>query len=541
LALLGMVLLIGKLLKRKKNLYLILIVVFFLIIFLNNLDWLARDKSVPSHAQEYHLIESGKYYRFLREGNIKYFLFGSMEDPAPYPPLSYQITSIFFMLFGYNQDVASISQAIFWFILIFSTFYIGSYLWGEEAGLLAGIASFSFSFVIYISHRYGLDLPSAAMVSLSLLCLLRSEKFEKPKWTLGFFIAFAISMLIKWSSAFFILIPFLYYFGHFLWKAYKEKKSFRQTILLLLLISTGVIALLNNFAFRFRGMIGESLFLPKIMEFAKGITILFFVLIFVSFIPFENINRKRFFQGFILFFILIWYFYGTNPLRLIKYFLEVNRHGGMEGDIHRPFMFPEMFLMNFMHIPRVIMLLTGIIFYLVQQEKTIEKTLFLLSFIGSTAFLYLFPDKEDRYLLPLIPFIAVLMTYWMSYIKWKLLKIPIITFFLIISFLGIMGWRLPFLEWKKGNVAMSSDMIAQPPATEDWRIREIGRLPNKYSKNGDLLIFVLANSPGNILRDPYSTMPILKLMEKYYPFRPTFLDIHLQIFLGGSQDNMNFI
>lgn len=470
--------------------------IFLILFILSNWNWLSLDSNIPGGDFNDHLRNSIKYSYLLKEKNLRFFIgYPYHHEHVPYPTLVYQITSIFFLIFGRGIDVAVMSQSIFWFILIFSVYSIGSQLWSKEAGLLAGIASLSFPYIVITSQAYLLDLPCASMVALSLLCLIKSDSFKKPGWAIAFFVACALAMLVKWASVFFIVIPFLCYFGKFMKDTYREKKSFWLTLVLLLVLCVLVGVLIWHQNSAGRHLIDRA---EVFRIYFKDIGILSVLLLIVILLPFRNKSQKRFVQGAIIFFILVWHFYGMNVTALLTYMQTIKEVSIGEGVYrHTPLVFFRLFTVDFLGIIRSLLLLTGIVWYIFDKDKTWERTIYVIGFVSSVIILFYIHYKDLRYLIPITAFTSVLMTFWISRVKWKILKIPLIVFFLILSFLGFAGWRLHEHLNTPKTVKLSrlryQEIIPDRPHTNDWKVKEIGEIIERHTSGKGSIIFVFAD------------------------------------------------
>jgi len=486
-------------LKNKKIIYPVLIGLFFVLFFLNNINWLSLDKSIPTGDHGGHIAYSYQYHSALKSGDLKFFFLYTQEK---YPPLTYHVSTLFYLVCGPGVDAAVISQFPFWLILIFSVYFLGARLWNEDTGLLAGIACLSLPYMTYMSQRYVLDLPCAAMVGLSLLCLFYSDAFERPAWTIAFFISFALAMLTKWASVFFIAAPFLYYLGCFIRKTHGDRKLFRTTFLSLLIImgAIGGISAFNFFHLRkFIDQGGNIVYL-----YLVEIAIMLILLSVPSYLPIKEKPQKRLVQGFILFFIIIWHFYGVTIGNLAEYFSEVWFGAAAEGDVADKWMLYREFVFNFQGMARIVMLTIGLVWFIFDPEKTRGRYILIAGFIASVMILHFIPDKELRYQVPLIVFTSILTTFWITRIKWKILKISLILLFLFMSLLGAAGWRMPgyksFCGSSLNYIVFRWNLFPDPPDTSDWKFREIvDRLCLHTRGKNSIVLVVMENVPPPVI------------------------------------------
>ena len=486
--------------KYGKYLYPAIPGIFFVLVFINNLSWILLDKAIPGSDKAMHLQISTQYYHALISGEWSTFF---LYPNAHYPNLVYQLTAIFQRFFGFNDDMAVLSQFPFWLILIYSTYFIGLKLFGEKAGMLAAVASLSSPFIVHISQSYLLDIPSAAMTAFSLACLFYCEAFENTRWTLAFFVVFAAAMLAKWSSAFFIAVPFVFCFLTFFKKLIRRKLlSISFIISLVVSLSLAIGCLMWNFYHLRRFLLtGGSLFFLYLRE----IGIFVVLLIVVSIISFKEKSQKRFIQGIIIFFILIWHFFGLNIDNLLN-FIRVQSNNAVEmGYVKSPlYFFYKTFLSSF-SVAGILFMLAGIIQIFSDKVSSFDRKLFLWGGVGALMILLFLPVKDARYFAPLIPFMAVLQTFWIFRIRRAFLRYFVLSLFVIISLVGIIGWRLPVYGMLSGNPMLfniAKSIIAIPPDEKDWKIKEIEEGIHRYSKNRNSIILVFFEFGDDIKCSP---------------------------------------
>ena len=127
-----------------------------------------------------------------------------------YPPFVPILTSFTYCFFGTSTTVAIMSNMIFFAILIFSIYEIGTLLFNRIAGLLASIFILSFPIVVQNSAVYMLDLPLTAMIAFGMFTLLKSKNFYDTRWSIISGFSFGLGILTKWTYLFFLIGPLCY-------------------------------------------------------------------------------------------------------------------------------------------------------------------------------------------------------------------------------------------------------------------------------------------------------------------------------------------
>lgn len=105
-----------------------------------------------------------------------------------------------------------VANSIFFIILITSIYGIGSLIYNRKTGLLAAFLTSVFPLIFGQSRNAMLDFPLAAMVSLSIYLILKTDGFRYVLYSILAGIALGLSQSTKESTFIFILTPLIYYF-----------------------------------------------------------------------------------------------------------------------------------------------------------------------------------------------------------------------------------------------------------------------------------------------------------------------------------------
>lgn len=295
-----------------------------------------------------------------------------------YPPFVHLIGTILIFIFGYSYKVIQLTGTLF---LGLSIIFI--YLFAKEIFKSEKIAFFSslfFSFFITIfeqSRIHMLDIPLTALVFASLYFLERSNNFLNKKHTLLFFISFALMTVTKWYGAVFIIISLIF-------------KLFR-------------------------------LFVNKFDTKNAIKNILIGIFIFLAFVlPWYLANLDTLLKN-------AFYFSAgelADPQKLLSL-------GNFLFNLKLIIMFQTSFL-------GFLFLLTSLFFF-VKNSFNSQKVMIFLSIIFAYLVFTLISNKNIRYLIPMMPFFAIIMGFGADFILRKgrfLLKSFLITTFIymIISY-----------------------------------------------------------------------------------------------------------
>jgi hypothetical protein len=199
--------------RRMTRRHLILLATWWLLLGAVNAAWMARDTRPPSWDPCNHLVSELKYRHavedlFSGKAGFSASVETILRADDHYPPLAPFAAAVLGLPFAPSPDVETwlLSQLAL-AILLFSVFRLGSELASPEAGAVAATAATSFLLVAAQSRMFMLDLPDAAMTTLALLLLWRAGDFGRWRSALAFAAALAAALLTKWTCLFFLWLP----------------------------------------------------------------------------------------------------------------------------------------------------------------------------------------------------------------------------------------------------------------------------------------------------------------------------------------------
>ena len=220
-----------------KKQYTIFILVFVILCQIIGLFTAINNSSLaPAWDQSWHAMISHNLYSQLShdtklttsELEKIYPIFGFAVNY--YPPLFHLAAMPFYFMFGEGYDSAVLSNLLFLFILATSMFFIGKKIKNAEVGIFLAVITISAPGLNYLLYDYLIDYSLVAMVSLSYMFLLYSENFTKLGYSILFGISLGLSMLTKWTSIIFLLVPIYFSMKNFS-KKKKWKKEFHKLII----------------------------------------------------------------------------------------------------------------------------------------------------------------------------------------------------------------------------------------------------------------------------------------------------------------------
>ena len=205
--------------------------------------WFAIDQSVPSWDQADYLTGAMNYWRALQSPQwfsqswwAEFWMLSSKI-----PPLVYISTVPFLAVFGAGVEQSTIVNLLYGAILLGSVYGLGARLFDVQVGLWAAAICLLFPELYRIRLDFLIDYPLVAMVTLSLFTLtmwavVKDESLSKSQnypafygltlhpasyswlWSIAFGIAFGLSLLTKQTALLFLAVPIVWLLFTFLWQ-----------------------------------------------------------------------------------------------------------------------------------------------------------------------------------------------------------------------------------------------------------------------------------------------------------------------------------
>lgn len=220
--------------------FLIPLVGFFSI---NNVFWLKRNLLAipPPWDQAFYLYMSVRYLHAFQDGGFlalfKEFVHLSSTEAPLFPLTALPL----YLVFGESRVVAHLTNAFYLLLLLLGVYLIGEYIYGRKTGILAVFLASTFTAIINFSRDYLYEFPSAAFITLGVYALMRSEEFQHRSWSLGFGVLAGLAALTKTMAGVFFVGPVLYSLRRVV-----KQRLLHTSILVNFLLSIGVAVLVAS-------------------------------------------------------------------------------------------------------------------------------------------------------------------------------------------------------------------------------------------------------------------------------------------------------
>jgi len=164
----------------------------------------------PPWDQSLYLYMAYKFWHALMEGGLPALtksVFSLIRNRAPLVPIT---TLPFFMIFGVSLQTAYLTNALYLFVLLGSVYRLGCWLRGWRAGLVSTFVCATLPALINYSRDYLLDFPMAAVITVALYTLLRSDLFKDRRYSFAFGISSGLAVLVKPMAIAYLAPLFVY-------------------------------------------------------------------------------------------------------------------------------------------------------------------------------------------------------------------------------------------------------------------------------------------------------------------------------------------
>ncbi|MBI3120504.1 MAG: glycosyltransferase family 39 protein [Candidatus Kerfeldbacteria bacterium] len=202
-------------------------------IAVSDIVWIRLDQSPPLWDIAGHSQRSVLYAQHLAQGNLLTVL----RFDTIYPPFSYVVTSIGFLIAGWNADVPQYSLLLWVVLLGVAIYTLARSLYSHAVlAIVAVVVTFSYPLVAHFSRIYDLDFQQTAIVVAAIAALLKTQHFHNKTWSITFAILTGFALLTKWTSGIFLIAPILFVLIETMRRQLFDRRTILQLVLCLLVI-----------------------------------------------------------------------------------------------------------------------------------------------------------------------------------------------------------------------------------------------------------------------------------------------------------------
>ena len=404
----------------------------FLLLFFHlvgNIIWIKLNNSPPAWDEAYNTMRSLDYLHFFQNLftgrlDVRQFLDAFVDY---YGPLVRIMTAIILFMLSPHIKLAQFMATLFFLGTIYLVYLLGKTLYKNKWIALFAVFLFSFFQVVYDNSRWLLlDIPMTFFTLLAFYFFIKSNYFENRKYTILSFVATMFSVLTKFQGVLYLLLP--YFWG--LVNIVKNKKYGRIWNILigsLIFIIPSVLYVIPSIEkiklYYGLAVPGEPLVDP--IYLLNPITWTHHLKLFI--------NYEITFPIFVFFIVSLYFFIKNKNSSTHSVILASDEGARPEsnndsGDTSFPRMTPAIDKHNYKWF-----LITNIIFYYI--------------------FFTVFPNKDMRFLFPILPFVALVFArgFFFFFERYKKLATAAFIFIAVfnLAMYVILSFEYPI---KKGSV-----------------------------------------------------------------------------------------
>ncbi|MBI1975961.1 MAG: glycosyltransferase family 39 protein [Candidatus Omnitrophica bacterium] len=455
--------------RDRSRSYLILAVLFISAVLFTNYLWIKDDNSIRGDGSQNHLLFSIDFYYLLSDilqdqtthlwtktGRIIQLLSAPPGHESVYWPNGLNLTAfVFYSLFGKSLLIAKLSLFPYVVILLYATYSIGKWISSGFVGILASFVLFMYPIIFESSRQFQPDLPLTSMVALDVLLLLKSDEFRNRKYSFLFGLSLGWSMLIKGQAMLFIMGPLAmtgYRIFRNSWKASRIQTEQLQNGIIGAIVSILIASLWWG--------------------------------------PHLEITMDRLEEHIL-----------PNH-RAIEAFFSYDEKYSMAGLSYHP---RALFHYSVSPVLFLISVLCFISF--LRGEARYKDLLLAWLLIPFLLFSFVFTAKDIRFLMPILPIMALVTAHEVGRIKRNGQKIPLFTFlvffsltqFYLLSYASQEAKHLSIGPFRLLGVVdgfIGADYGGGPPHKEEFKIKEIiGAIKENADRNNSVKIGWITVSP----------------------------------------------
>ena len=528
-----------------------LVVILFVAIFLTN-NYLYIKNDIGLKANDNHFYRSIQYYdKLVMKGDV------SLTN-IRFPPLVYLVTTCFYVVNGVSLETARLSILFFGIIFLLAMFGIGYELGGNFGGISVMALAAASPHVLDYSRSYFLDFPQTALTALALYLLLKTDFFRDRKYSMLFGVVTAFAMLTKWSTAFFLIIPVLWFLIPNIFRSFKSFKAFLIYLVPASIMLTGTVWYLKQIDSTavplFHQWMKYYLYFAVVPAIVCIVTMLLLDLRWKKEDDYNSSGRQAivnfsFMSSVFAIIASVWFYWAGFSVRSMIPTYAFNDPRSISMNI--PIM--QTFLMTMMNFAPFLLIL-GIIFLIIKKKNTLRDLVIPVSLILTSLLMIRLMYDLFRVIIPLIIFGAALGGYWVGIIKNRKISMTLTILLVLISLTSItvsgqnlekyscfqyVRYNLDFYKpWKL--------LVSAPPEVNDFNFHPVLEHVTYHGGDGwkDIAVYTSDDFPGdvnNIFVDAYSLGKKFTAKYSWQSNRPRLFQEHAARAHNGERQDFEMM
>ena len=414
----------------------VVLILLLLFIATTSWIWLTLDTQPPWWDQSDYLQTSCQYAHHLQRLHFGGFFKDLIFFNVIRPPLVMLLTTPVYFFNYRNEDLAVMINVLFMALAFFAILKICKGYLNPKAALLSCFILSMYPIIFELTRTFMVDIGLMSMVVLSIYLLLKCDGFKNLKYSLLLGLSLGLGMLTKQSYPIFIIVPFIC----IVWKS-------------------------NLMAFTNRAKIGS----PD--SIAKALLNLIYCLLVAEALtlPWYSANLRHTLH------LLSYYNSAEFVAKYVPYYLQ---------DIKKFLTYYPIIMAKYgiSALFTFLFLCSGIFFFRTPKFGDIKRV-FIWLIVFPLIFFTFSLGKNIRFLVPLLPAVAIITAHGLYLIKNRLIKTITIGLivcvgafqFFVYSFnISFLREKLPkIIIWEKIVVFHPERWYSKHPQQEEWKVEEV--------------------------------------------------------------------
>ncbi len=258
-----------------------------------NFIWADLNQKPPFSDASTHAYQSLVFHNTIHSTNtIAQSIFHFLTFRNHYPPLSFQVNELGYLLMGKDKMAPIVGMFPFIALMGYSMYFLGRHVGGRLGGLCAAVIACTSPAVLEYTRVPFIDFQLAAVTAFGLCTLYLGERFTNTKLSITCGVALALGMLTKWTYPIFVAIPLVSIAISVLW--HTSKSEYKKGCKILALI---IPLLVGQYFIFFSGITAPTDQIPSWMILSLWLVLLVAIIAAVrwwcgkeAFCPFENMS-----------------------------------------------------------------------------------------------------------------------------------------------------------------------------------------------------------------------------------------------------------
>lgn len=137
------------------------------------------------------------YHAFVSPDGGPVAWWQAVTSPSIYAPVMMGLSSLSYVVLGPTEFAGFLTPVLFGIVAVGASYFIGKRLGGTQLGFVAAVLVATCPAMINWARNYNFPMPAAAITTLTVLALLKSERFTRIGWSVAFGVSLGLLPLSR--------------------------------------------------------------------------------------------------------------------------------------------------------------------------------------------------------------------------------------------------------------------------------------------------------------------------------------------------------